>query len=83
MPTPTHVYTVILDRTVEQRAKLSILAEDADHAIKLALDAVKRRDPEIAWRHHATASKPAAAPDLVIDHGEPDPVLPFRGPGIL
>jgi transposase len=83
MAAPTHVYTVTLDRTIAQRAIVSVYADDLDHAIRLALDAVKRKDTAIVWRHHATASAPAVNRDLVIDTGEPDPVLPFRGPGVL
>jgi hypothetical protein len=83
MPTPTHVYTVTLARTIEQHAILTVYADDVDHAIRLALEAHKRKDTAIAWRHHATASAPTALRDVVIDNGEPDPVLPFRGPGVL
>jgi hypothetical protein len=83
MATKTHIFTVTLERTVEQHAVLTVYADDLDQAIRLALDAVKRREPSIVWRHHATASKPSALRDAVIDNGEPDPVLPFHGPGVL
>jgi hypothetical protein len=80
----THQWTVTVERTTEQRATITVKADTIDEAIQIALTAARRRkDPDITWRHHATASAPAAARDLVVDHGEPDPVLPFRGPGIL
>ena len=80
----THQWTVTVERTTEQRATITVKADTIDEAINIALMAARRRkDPDITWRHHATASQPAASADLVVDHGEPDPVLPFRGPGVL
>ena len=77
---PTHQYAVTLERTIAQRTVITVKADDLDEAIRLALDAARKRPPDLAWRHHATAATPSAPRDLVADLGEPAPVLPFRGP---
>lgn len=80
---PTHSYTVTLSRTIEQHATLDVLADSLDEAIRLALMKAKTDKYDLPWRHHAVAATIHAPADLVLDHGEPDPVLPFRGPGVL
>jgi len=77
----THQFAVTVERTTVQRVTLTVKADNLDEAIRLALTSARLRDT--AWRHHATAATPAAPRDLVVDLGEPAPVLPFRGPGVL
>jgi len=78
----THVYDITLERTIEQRALITVKADTLDEAIRLALIAARRKDA-VTWKHHKVAATISAPADLAVDQGEPDPVLPFRGPGNL